>query len=115
MPFNIDDLFKKMLQGAETAFGAEWKHVKAFVPAEFQKMAVQIADIAENVAKFEVNPAEGYPPATGKILLQMQRRGLEATLTAVTALTLISIQNAVDAILKILKDTFGGVLNALIP
>ena len=34
---------------------------------------------------------------------------------AVTALTLITIQNAVHAILKILKDALGGVLAEIIP
>lgn len=115
MSFNVNDLLQKMLQAGEAAFGAEWKQVSTFVPTEFKKMAVQLADIADNVAKFEANNAEGYPPAAAKVLLQMQQRGLEATLTAVTALTLTTIQNAFNSILKVLKDTFGGVLAEIIP
>jgi hypothetical protein len=115
MALNVDDLVQEMLAAAETAFGSEWKQVKAFVPTEFKKMGLQLADIADNVAKFEADPNDGYPPATGKILLQMQQRALEATLTAVTALTLVSIQNAIDAVFEVLKDGVGGILKELIP
>jgi len=111
MALNVNDLFKTMMQSAAVAFGAQWNTAKAFVPGELRKLAVQIADIAENVAKFQVDTNEGFPPATGQVLLRMQRRSLEATLTAVTALTLIAVQDAVNKILKALKDAFGDVLD----
>lgn len=114
MTLNVDDVFKQMLQAAAVAFGAEWKHVSKFVPAELKKLSVQLVDIAENVAQFELNNENGYPPITGQVLLRMQRRSLEATLTAVTAMTMITIQAAIDKILSIIKDTFAGVLNAII-
>lgn len=115
MSLIVDDVWKKMLDAAAKSFGAEWQHVSKFVPAELKKLSVQLVDIAENVAKYEQNHADGYPPITGQVLLQMQQRALEATLTAVTALTLITIQTAIRDILAIVKDAFGGVLEAIIP
>jgi len=115
MSLHVDDVFKKMLEAAAQAFGAEWNHVSKFVPAELKKLSIQLVDISENVTKFELNPADGYPPITGQVLLQMQQRALEATLTAVTALTLITIQTAIEDILEIVKETFAGVVKAIIP
>ena len=110
MNLDVEALFQKMLSVGAASFGAEWSHVRVFAPAEFKKLAIQLVDIADNVERFEADPSEGFPPETAAVLLRMQRRAIEATLTAVTALTLISIQNAFNAILKIIKDTFGGVL-----
>jgi hypothetical protein len=118
MTFDVDDLLQTMLRAAADAFGAQWQLAKGFVPSELKKMAVQLADIAKNVARFEIDPHDGFPIATGQILLQMQRQSFEATLTAVTALSLIAVQSALDKILQAVKTTFGnllGVVGTLIP
>lgn len=115
MSLNVEDVFKKMLDAAAQAFGAEWPHVSKYVPAELKKLSVQLVDIADNVAQFELNPADGYPPITGQVLLRMQRRSLEASLTAVTAMTLLTVQTAIDKVLGVLKDAFGSVFKAIIP
>jgi hypothetical protein len=113
MAIDVEDLFKTMLGAATAAFGDQWKIAKGFVPSELKKMAVQLAEIATNVAKFELDPNEGYPVVTAQIILQMQRQSFEAMLTAVTALTLIAVQKAVDQILQAVKVAFGRVLGAL--
>jgi hypothetical protein len=118
MTLDVDNLLKTMLGAAATAFGTQWSIAKGFVPSELKKMAMQLADIAGNVTKHELDPNDGYPIATGRILLQMQRQSLEATLTAVTALTLIAVQSAIDKILQVVKATFGqllGVVGTLLP
>lgn len=115
MSLDVEDVLKKMLDAAVGAFGDGWKQAKTFVPTELKKLSVQLVDIADNVARFHADPNEGYPPITGQVLLEMQQRALEATLTAVTALTLITIQTAVRNILQIVRDAFGGVLKEIIP
>jgi hypothetical protein len=87
--------------------------VKKYLPGEFRKFAVQVVEVAENVAKFEIDPAQGYPPAAGKVLLQMQRTAMEAVLTAMTAVTIIAVQNAINAILKAVGRAFAGILQFL--
>jgi len=114
MDVSVEDIVGKMLQAGEAAFKDGWASVRNYAPAEFKKMAVQIADIAKNVAAYEINNDEGYSPETGKILFQMQRRSLEAVLVAVTELTLIAVQDALNAILKVLEDAFDGVLKAFL-
>ncbi len=114
MSIDAEAIFKAMLGAATNAFGDQWDHVKNYVPGEFKKLAVQIADVAENVAKYEADPTQGYPADTGKVLVRMQRNALEAVLTAVTALTLLAVQNAMDGVVAVLKKAFGGVVAVLL-
>jgi hypothetical protein len=76
-------------------------------------MPVQLAEIVENVALYEVDNKQGYSPQTGKILFNMQRTACESVLVAVTHLTLIAVQNAINAIMKVLRDTFSGIIAAV--
>lgn len=114
MPIDTNDVLKKMMDSAESAFGTGWNSVKQYAPAEFKKMALQIAEIAENVALYKADPNKGYSEETGKLLLKMQRNACEGVLVAVTQLTMIAVQKALDAILKILKDTFPGPIAAIL-
>lgn len=114
MSINADEIFTKMIGAAEGAFGDGWEAVKNYAPAEFKKMAIQLAEITENVALYEANNTQGFSPETGKILFTMQRTACEGVLVAVTHLTLIAVQNAINAILKVLKDAFAGAIGAVL-
>ena len=114
MSINADEIFSKIIDAAEGAFNESWQVVKTFAPAEFKKMSVQLAEIVENVALFEVDNTQGYSTETGKILFKMQRTACESVLVAVTQLTLIAVQNALNAIVQVLKDTFKGIIEAVV-
>ena len=111
---NVDELFNTMLNAGSNAFGDKWKEVENYAPAEFKKISEQIVEIAKNIAKYEKDNNQGYSPETGKLLLQMQRTATESVLVAVSTLTLIAVQNGINAILKVLKDTFGGILKTIL-
>lgn len=113
MSVNADDIYDKIMGAAEGAFQDGWHVVKAYAPGEFKKMALQLADIAANVAKYQLDPTLGYSPETGRILFQMQRNACEGVLIALTQLTLLTVQNAINAILKVLKGAFGGIIAAV--
>ncbi|MGC4089900.1 MAG: hypothetical protein QM756_18835 [Polyangiaceae bacterium] len=114
MSVQVDDILKKMLDAGAAAFGQGWSHVKAFAPVEFKKIALQLAEIAENVAKFELDPNDGFSPETGKLLVKMQRNATESVLVAVSALTLIAVQKALDGIFAVLKAAFSSTLGLLL-
>ncbi len=106
MAIKVEDVLTQMLSAAKTEFGAGWDHIKAFAPAEFKKIAMQLVEIAENVGRFKLDPNDGYSPETGALLLKMQRNATESVLVGVTALTLLAVQNAINAVLKVIKNTF---------
>jgi hypothetical protein len=114
MALNVDDVFGQMMGAGAAAFSDGWAEIKGYAPGEFKKMAVQLVDIAENVAAYELDSSKGYSPETGKLLLQMQKRALEGVLVAVTTLTLIAVQNAINAILDVLKGAFSAALGAVL-
>lgn len=114
MSINTDDLYSKIINAAEGAFEDGWDAIKTYAPAEFKKMAVQLAEIAENVALYEVDHSQGYSPKTGKLLFKMQRTACESVLVAVSQLTLIAVQKALNAIMKVLRETIGGVIATIV-
>jgi len=114
MEITFENVYNKMLQSASNAFGDGWSSVKNYAPGEFKKISTQIMEIAENVTRYEIDNTQGYSPETGKVLLQMQRTATESVLVALSALTLIAVQNAIKEILQVLKETFGGIISAII-
>ncbi len=114
MAATADEIFDKIMSAAEASFKDGWGAVQKYAPAEFRKMAVQIEEIAANVAKYKLDPNEGYSPQTGKLLFKMQRQACESVLVAVTQLTMISVQKALDAIVRVLKDSFKGVIPSIL-
>lgn len=115
MNFNKTNVLKTMKAEAGTAFGEGWEQIKEFAPTEFEKMALQLVSISKNVALYKSsNKAKGYSPATGKALLKMQRAAMESVLVAMSALVLLTIQKAINAIMKVLKQTFSEALGAIL-
>lgn len=110
----VDDVFRALIDEAPKAFGAAWKDVKHFLPTELRKLSVELVSIAENVAKFELDNTQGYPPATGKVLLTMQKRATENVLIAVTTLTLIAIEDTLNAVLRAARGVLGGAIDLLL-
>jgi hypothetical protein len=115
MDFNKSNVLKSMKTGAITAFGDGWDQVKEYAPAEFEKMAVQIVSIGKNVALYQTsNKQKGYSAQTGKLLLKMQRTAMESVLVAVSALLLLTIQRAINAIFRVLRQTFETALKSIL-
>lgn len=114
MNVNADEVFSKIIEAAEGAFKANWQIVRTFAPAEFKKMAIQLAEIVENVSLFEVDNTQGYSPETAKVLFSMQRVSCEAVLVALTQLTLVTVQDALNGITIVLRNTFEGIIAAVV-
>ncbi len=110
MEITFNDVLEKMIESASDAFEDGWESVKNYAPAELKKISSQIVEVVDNVAKYEIDDSQGYSPETGKLLLQMQRTATEGVLVAMSTLTLIAVQNAINAIFQVLKDTFEGIL-----
>lgn len=114
MSVNADEIYSKIIDAAKGAFKGDWEALKTYAPAEFKKMSVQLAEIVENIVLYETDNTQGYSRQTGKILFKMQRTACESVLVAVTRLTLIAVQKAINAIIRVLKEAFGGVIAAIV-
>ena len=109
-----NQIFEEMMAAGEKAFGDSWSAVANYAPAEFRKMAIQITENAQNVAKYKRDKSEGYSPATGKILMKMQRTAAESVLVATTQLNLVAVQKAMDAMYKVLRKTFKSLVAGIL-
>ncbi len=70
--------------------------------------------ISKNVALYKIDRSKGFSVATGKALLGMQRTAMEGVFIAISALVLITIQKAINAIFKVLKATFSAALQSIL-
>ncbi|MDT7832000.1 hypothetical protein RQM59_06390 [Flavobacteriaceae bacterium S356] len=113
MKLTINNIYKTILDEASDAFGDGWDSIKNYAPVEFKKMSTQLKDIAKNVAKYAIDSNDGYSPDTGKILLKMQVVATESVLVAISTLTLIAVQNAINNIFEALKNTFSELVPIL--
>jgi len=114
MELNVENVLGQMLQAGADEFGENWGQVSTFATVEFKKIAETVVDIAKNVAEYKLDPEKGYPVEVGKMLLEMQKKSTEAVLVGLTALTLLAVERAINAVLKVLKDTFSGILDTLL-
>ncbi len=106
MELNFDNVLSSITEAASSAFGDGWESIKDYAPAEFKKISAQLVDIVENVEKYKQDDSQGYSPETGRILFKMQLTASESVLVAISTLTLIAVQNAINGILDVLKNTF---------
>jgi len=114
MELTVDNALKEMLRAGAAAFGEAWGQVSRFAKAEFAKIAQTLVAIAENVAAFQRNPDEGYPPEVGRKLLEMQKASTEAVFVSLTALTLIAVERAINAVLEVVRQLFSAALGAVL-
>ena len=114
MDISVEDIYNQIFNAAVEAFKDGWHAIKTYAPTEFRKMAVQLAEISENVALYKLDRTKGYSKKTGKLLFKMQRTASESVLVAITQLTLITVQKALNAIIRILKKAFEGFFATII-
>lgn len=113
MKLTFDNVYDTILNEASDAFGEGWSAIKNYAPAEFKKVTTQLLDISKNVAKYAIDPNDGYSPETGKVLLKMQVTATESVLVAISTLTLIAVQNAINNIFEVLKKAFSELIPIL--
>jgi hypothetical protein len=114
MSLDVEDMLKTMLGAGKQAFGDGWDAVKNYAPLEFKKIALQVAELAANVALFNADNKQGYSAETGQLLLRMQRNATESVLVAMSALTLLAVQSALDSVLRVLKDAFAELVDVIL-
>jgi len=89
-------LVDTMVSAGETLGEDLWDAIKTYAVPELQKIATQIVAIEENILS--------YTPEGAKALLDMQLRATIGVIVAMTTLTLMAVQKAINEILAAVKD-----------
>ena len=99
MALDTTALVNAMVSAGEHLGEDLWNSIETFAVPELQKIAVQIVAIETN--------RDAFTPEGAKALLDMQLRASVGVIVAMTTLTLLAVQKAVNEILAAIK----GVVN----
>ncbi|MBB4098065.1 hypothetical protein [Sphingomonas kyeonggiensis] len=96
MSVDVNGLVDQMVTAGRGLAGGVWAQMQSYAIPELKKIAIQVEAIAENHAQYTLQGAE--------ILFDMQIRAAVSVIVAMTSMTLVMVQNAVNAILDAVKD-----------
>ncbi len=99
MALDTTALVNAMVSAGEHLGEDLWNSIETFAVPELQKIAVQIVAIEKN--------RDAFTPEGAKALLDMQLRASVGVIVAMTTLTLLAVQKAINEILEAVK----GVVN----
>ena len=99
MGLDATALVDAMVSAGENLGSDIWNSIQTFAVPELQKIATQIVAIEQNI--------NAFTPEGAKALLDMQLRASVAVIVAMTTLTLLAVQKAINEILAAIK----GVVN----
>jgi len=101
-------LVNTMISAGENLGADLWNSIETFAVPELQKIAVQIVAIEQN--------RDAFTPEGAKALLDMQLRATVGVIVAMTTLTLLAAQRAINEILAAVKGVVNQAVKfALIP
>ena len=102
MALDVGSLSSAMINAGQGLGGSLWNQMQSFALPELKKIAIQIVSIEEN--------ADQFTPGGAKALLDMQINATVGVIVAMTTLTLLDVQEAINAILRAVE----GVVNKAI-
>lgn len=106
MGIDTNDLIEKMTAAGQNLAGTLWHDIKTYAKPELEKIATQIVAIETAM----LQPTPPFTREGAKALLEMQVRATIGVIVAMTTITLLAIQTALNAILS----AVAGVVNAAI-
>ena len=97
MSFDGAAFSQQMIGAGAAAFGEDWQVARNFAEAEFRMLGTRLETIAAQTAK-------GMHPALAKSLFDAQIRTAVQIIAGATALTVLAVEAAINAILEIIAD-----------
>ena len=100
---DLNDLTGRMVTAGKALTGSIWQEMENYAIPELKKIAVQIEAIAEHIGD--------YTPEGAKALLDMQAKAAIGVIVAMTTLTMLAVQDAINAILAAVRDFVNGAVH----
>jgi len=96
MSVDVNGLVDQMVGAGKGLAGGGWAEMENYAIPELKKIAIQVEAIAENHAQYTLQGAE--------ILFRMQVNAAISVIVAMTSMTLVMVQNAINTILDAVKS-----------
>jgi hypothetical protein len=105
MSLDVAELTATMLQAFKDELSDKWPAIKGYAETEAQKLA-------ENFAMIErLRLAGDITPEQARLHHEIQRNASRTVLLAVKGLSLVAVEQAINAAMNALKDSVNGALN----
>lgn len=101
---NVEQLLTSMLGAAQGVFGDKWPDVKDYAETEFEKLAKTLVMIETLKLKNQISEGEA------SVLLEMQKNTARAVMLTLQGMSLLLVEQAVNAALAVVKDTVNTTL-----
>jgi hypothetical protein len=103
MPLDASELSREMMRAGADAFGERWEEARVFAEIEFRTIAARLESIAHHAA-------HGLDPKLTGILFESQKRTAVQAIAGATALTLLAVEAAFNAVLSAVRDAVNAAL-----
>ncbi|WP_259068713.1 hypothetical protein HDF24_07365 [Mucilaginibacter sp. X4EP1] len=95
---NLDDLFNKMVGAATTSLSGKWPAISALATTSLKTLAQNLVNVQELLL------AESISQAQATLMIDMQKNSLQTVLLSEEGLGLIAAQDAINAVIGVVKD-----------
>ena len=102
MAIELNNLVSTMVDAGRTMTGDIWEQIETFAVPELRKIGIQIQAIVDNAADFS--------PEGARALFDMQVKASIGVIVAMTTMTLLAVQNAINAVIAAVRGMVNGAL-----
>ncbi len=114
MSIDAEKLLKDMFEAGADVIRHNGLVMTELVENELKGVLAEIAQVAKDVEENLKDPTQGYPIESGKALLQNQIVSLNAVLMGIEEMVKTTAQQAINAVLDVIRSAAGGILKALV-
>ena len=105
MAINVDKLVKEMFEAFEESLADKWPQVKDYAESEAKKIAESLVMIEKLLVTDQISKKQA------KLHLQIQKNATRMVLLTIEGLGIVAVEQAINAALKVLKDTVNSALD----
>jgi hypothetical protein len=104
MSLNVSELAGRMLGAAQEALSAKWPEIKDYAEGETQKLAQSLVTIEKLHLSGQITEEQA------RLHLDIQKNASRTVLLTVEGLGLLAVEQAINAALRVVKDTVNTAL-----
>jgi len=101
---DLDDLFNKMVGAAKSSLTAQWPAISALATSSLKTLAQNFVDVEAMLAAGTITQAQA------SLMIAMQKNSLQTVLLSEEGLGLIATQDAINAVIGVVKDSVNTAL-----
>lgn len=107
---NVSNVLEDMMAASKESFGDSWDDIKDLAQVEFKTILHRLNDIAKSV----LDKNNSVNKRTARYLVKSQVQLATQAIVAVTTMTIVAVQKAINAALKVVKQAVNTSLGVVL-